>query len=84
VSPKLKAFLIIALKQAVNAILTNGGLMAMMGNHFNFHSWAGFRHVLYATASVIGGREAMVWLPRLLTWSQATDERASAQAAGKP
>lgn len=68
-NPKLKTFLIISAKQAVNAILTNGALMTMMSGTFHLHSWDGVKHILEATLSVIGSREAMIWVPKILRWS---------------
>lgn len=68
-NPKLKSFLLICAKNAVNAVLTNAGLMASMSQTFNLHDWPGLKHILYAAASVIASREAMVWGPKILSWS---------------
>lgn len=68
-NPTLKNILIISAKNAVNAVLTNSALMAMMSETFNLHSWDGVKHILMAAGSVIGSREAMIWIPKLLRWS---------------
>lgn len=68
--PKLKRYLIIAGKNAVFAILTNGALMLQWHSIFNFDNWPGVYAVLRATLSVIASREALVFLPRLLKWAQ--------------
>jgi len=65
----MKQFLIICAKNAVNAVLTNAGLMASMSQTFNLHDWSGLKHILFAAASVIASREAMVWGPKILKWS---------------
>ncbi len=65
----LKRFLMISLKNAVNAILTNAALMATMSGWFHVHSWTGIQHILMATGSVVLSREAMVWGPKILKWS---------------
>jgi hypothetical protein len=67
--PTIKAILTISLKNAVNAVLTNGSLMVMLSDVFNVHSAAGWWNILKATASVIGAREGMIWIPKLLKWS---------------
>lgn len=68
-NPTLKNILIVSAKNAVNAILTNGALMAMMSGTFHLHSWQGVKHIMEATLSVIGSREAMIWVPKILKWS---------------
>jgi hypothetical protein len=86
VNQKVKSLLLIALKNAVNAVLTNAGLMASMSNTFNLHDWAGTKHILLATGSVILSRESMVWGPKLLKWSMtdAVPNGNSATSADKP
>lgn len=69
-NPKLRSFLLICAKHAVNAVLTNGGLMALFPQIFNFHNHAGQLAVLKAVGLVVGSREAMVWGPKILKWSQ--------------
>lgn len=68
--PAVKSFLIISAKNAVFAILTNSALMIQWHSIFNFDNWPGVWAVFRATASVIAAREGLVWLPKLLKWSQ--------------
>jgi hypothetical protein len=68
--PKLKRYLIIALKNAVFAVLTNSALVFQWHFIFNFDNWAGVYAVLRATGSVIIARETLIWLPKLLKWAQ--------------
>jgi hypothetical protein len=67
---KLKNFLVIVLKTAVNAVLTNAALMTALPGVFNFHDHNGLINILKLTGSVIGARELAVWVPILLSWSQ--------------
>lgn len=71
---KLRAFLIIALKHAVAAVLTNAALMAMFSQDFNFHNLTGVLDILKATGAIVAGAEAKVWLPKILKWATSTDE----------
>lgn len=73
-NPKLKAVLIIAAKHAVNAILTNGTLMGLMSGTFHMHSRQGWMNILRLTAGVVVSREGLVWLPKILKWSQSNLE----------
>jgi hypothetical protein len=66
---QIKNFLTIALKNAVNALLTSSALMALNWGAFNFTSKAGWWNLAKVCASVIGAREATVWGPILLKWS---------------
>lgn len=63
----VKKVLILSAKHAVNALLTNAGLAAMMPKTFNLHHLAAFGE---AALSVVIAREAMVWLPVVAKWSQ--------------
>lgn len=65
----MKNFFTIVLKNAINAILTNGALMAALPGVFHFHDHNGIWNIAKLTGSVIGAREVMVWLPILLKWS---------------
>ncbi len=93
-SAKLKSFLIISLKNAVNSVLVNAGLMAMFHNTFYLSgNWQGIEHLLQATGIVVSAREAMIWGPVIMHWSStnadpsaldlaaATVEKESQQAA---
>ena len=66
---KLKNFFIIVAKNAVNAILTNSGLMTLMHGAFNTYSKSGLWNIGKATLAVVAAREAMVWGPELIRWS---------------
>jgi hypothetical protein len=67
--PKVKRFLNISAKHAVNAVLTNAGLMGLMHGAFNMYSRNGWWNLGKATFVVIGAREIAIWLPVLLKWS---------------
>lgn len=82
--PKLKSFLIVCAKNAVNAILTNAALMALIHDQFNFANHSGWVHVLKAAGAAVAAREALVWGPKLLAWSTSGQEQTSSAAAGKP
>jgi hypothetical protein len=66
----LRNFGIIVLKNAVAAILTNAGLMAMLSGAFNVTTESGWWNIGKATLAVVVSREAAVWIPQLLKWSQ--------------
>jgi hypothetical protein len=66
---QIRNFLTIALKNAINALLTSSSLMALNWGAFNFTSRAGWWNLGKACLSVIAAREATVWLPLLLKWS---------------
>jgi hypothetical protein len=65
----LKLWLIIALKNAVNAIITNTALMAMLHGAFNISTRAGWWNIGKVTLSVVVSREIIVWGPVLLKWT---------------
>jgi hypothetical protein len=71
-TPKLKSALIIAAKNAVNAIITNAGLITMLHGAFNVSSAAGWWNIGKATISVVAAREAIIWGPKLLAWSSSS------------
>ena len=66
----LKNYLLIVVKIAVNAVLTNSALMALLPTVFNMHDAAGWWNLLKLTGSSIAAREAMVWVPIWLKWSE--------------
>lgn len=80
-NPSVQNFLVIVAKNAVNAILTNAGLMTMMSGAFNIHSSSGWWNLGKATLVVIGSREAMVWVPILLQWSKTSADPAVSKTA---
>ena len=65
-----KSILIVVAKNAVNAVLTNSGLMLGWGNIFNIDSIAGVVALLKATGIVVVSREVIVWIPKLIAWSK--------------
>lgn len=70
---KVKGVLVIAAKHAVAAVLTNGALMAMFSDKFEFHDWRGVINIIKLTGAVVGGAEAKVWIPKLLAWATNTN-----------
>jgi NhaP-type Na+/H+ or K+/H+ antiporter len=79
--PAIKSFLTISAKNAVFAILTNSALMLQWHSIFNFDNWPGVWAVARATFAVIASREALVWLPKLLKWSQTDADASDLQSA---
>ena len=65
----LKKVLLISAKNAVNAVLTNGTLLAAMPGVINLHSSDGLWNILKVTIGVVISREAMIWVPVLIKWS---------------
>lgn len=68
-SSKMKNFWLICAKQALNAVLMNSALVAMMHSTFNTYSTSGLWNLGKATLSVIVAREIMIWGPIVLNWS---------------
>jgi len=68
-SQSVKSFLTIVLKNAINAVMTNAGLMAMLHGAFNMYSRSGWWNLGKAALAVVVAREAMVWGPVLYKWS---------------
>lgn len=69
-NPKLKSFLIVSVKQAVNAVLTNAGLSALFHQTFNFKDWQHIANFGKAALAVVAAREVLVWAPKILAWTQ--------------
>ena len=72
-NPKLKMFLLISLKQAVNALLTNAAASQIWPHLFDVHTRAGWFAIAKLIGTVVGAREVMVWAPKVLAWSQSTN-----------
>jgi len=72
-TPTVRSFLIASAKNAINAVITNAALIAAIHDQFNLSTANGWIHIGKLTASVILAREAVVWGPRLLAWSQSSD-----------
>ena len=76
-NPKLKNFLLIVVKNAINAVITNAGLMSTLHGVFNLYSTNGLWNIAKATLSVVIAREAMVWGPVLMKWTQTSADPSS-------
>ena len=72
-SPIVKQVLENMAKNAVNASLTALGPIAGWSSQFNFHNWTGVKHILFVMGSAALAREVMVYVPKLLAWSQSTN-----------
>jgi len=59
----------IVLKNALNAILTNAALMALMHSTFNKYSSDGLWNIGKATLAVVLTREILVWGPIVMSWT---------------
>ena len=57
-------------KNAVNALIINSSMWVIDPADFNLHDKAGLIKMAKMAIAVIGSREATVWLPHLLKWSQ--------------
>lgn len=66
----MRNFLVICAKNALNAVITNVGLITLFHSTFNTTSWQGWFNLIKAGIIVILGREAAVWGPILLNWSK--------------
>jgi len=67
---KLTTVLVISAKNAVNAALVTLGPVALWSKEFNFHNRSGLAHVATTLLSAVVAREAIIWIPKLLAWSQ--------------
>lgn len=70
----LKNVLVITMKNAVRAILTNTGAWGIDPEHFNVVSVGGVKHILLLAASTIASTEAIYWAPRILKWAQSVPQ----------
>ena len=68
--PTVTKVLVISAKHALNALLTNTALAAMMPSVFNLHSTAGLIALGKAAGAAVAAREAAVWIPPILKWTQ--------------
>jgi len=64
VNSKIRFVLIIALKNAIRAVLANAALMAVIPETFHTHSKQGIINLAWATLSIVIGSE----LPMLISW----------------
>ena len=65
----MKNFLLIVVKNAVNAVLTSGTLAVLNSGTFNFHSTDGWWNLGKASLAAILAREVTVWGPVIMKWS---------------
>lgn len=81
-NPTLRSFLINSGKHAVNALLTNATLMTLFGEWAQLDTRTEWWHILQVAFGCVVAREATVWLPRLLLWSQSTNGGEPPKAKG--
>lgn len=67
-NPTIRSIIVISIKSAIGAVISNSVLMTTMGQTFNTHNRQGLINLGLATLSIIGGSEAKVWLPRIMAW----------------
>lgn len=74
--PKLRTFLVISAKNAVNAVITSTALTSLFHNWNQVAGHHGWIKLLEAIGVTVASREALVWGPKLLAWSTSatTDE----------
>jgi hypothetical protein len=68
-TPAVRAVALVTLKTAVNASILVVAQMIHDPVHNNFHTAAGWRGIAWSIGSAILAREAAVWGPKLLAWS---------------
>lgn len=74
----LKNLGIIFLKNAVNALIVNVGAWMILPANFNFHDSAAIWNIAKLAGVTIFSREAAVFVPKLLKWSQTNADGTSA------
>lgn len=77
-STSFKNFLMIVIKNGVNALLTSSAMMAFNWGAFNYKTADGWWNLGKLVLAVVGSREIAVWGPILLKWSS-TSSNPSAQ-----
>jgi hypothetical protein len=78
-NPKVKNVLIICLKNAIVAVLTNGGSSFAFPSMFNFHSWTGVKNDIVLCGTTIASREFIYWGPILWKWASSVLGNGSGQ-----
>lgn len=68
-----KAIAMTAAKQAVNAALVTLAPMFSAPDRFNWHSVQGIEHMASLVGGAVLAREALVWVPKIMAWSQSAD-----------
>jgi hypothetical protein len=70
VNPTLKSFLMIALKNAVNAALLSLAVVYHDPTHYNYTHMAGLIDIARdIVGPAVAIREGMIWVPKILKWS---------------
>lgn len=81
-TPAIKNILIQAAKNATNAALISIAPMLSAPDRYNWHSLKGLEHMGAVLLGAILSREALVWGPKILAWSQ-TETKPETIAASK-
>lgn len=81
-TPAIKNILIQAAKNATNAALVTIAPMLSAPDRYNWHTLKGLEHMGAVVLGAILAREALVWGPKILAWSQ-TGETPQPAAASK-
>ena len=69
----LRNFLIMILKNAVNAALLSAIQIYHDPADNNFHNWHGIKGILWQVGAAILAREGVILIPRVLKWSNTND-----------
>jgi hypothetical protein len=73
-----KNLAIIFIKNGVNALIVNVGAWMILPANFNFHNSAAIWNIAKLAGVTILSREAAVFVPKLLKWSQTNADGTSA------
>lgn len=68
-NPTVKLVLKISAKHAVNSLLVNSVFLELFPATFQTHTMAGWLNLLKSALAIVGAREVMVWVPKLIKWS---------------
>lgn len=69
-NPTFKSILVISAKNALNALLTSTAFLAFFNDWGWLNSSAGWINIGKVALSSVLAREAAIWVPKLLAWSQ--------------
>ena len=67
---QIKRVLLITIKSGVNALLTTGAVVIAFHDTISFYSNATIRHLAFIAGGAIFAREVVVWLPRIMAWTE--------------
>jgi hypothetical protein len=76
----LRNAFIVALKNAVNALIVNVGAWWILPANFNFHNTAAIWNIAKLAGITVLAREAAIWVPVLLKWSTTNAQPTDLQA----